>query len=348
MSGIHKRNKETFNSIFRKLCKTVSPVELTATSRNRRYYGDVTRNVELHRPLTIPAFKLLARETRKWYIKDRKGFGEWAMAWDTNAKRIEQERRRYGYPSKAEQEVINSWYKMERLLAEQWIKNVARFVSKDANNFVSAYEGDDKSLTEPSPEARVEAVLKGRRAKVTNKMCRGALWTPGTLVEVNRFFVQHQRSWGNASHQLVGWFYPITGRSTISYDALVNDYYGSGRLPPTVDIDTPEWAVKAKTATGLILSEEVISGEGQNQNGYFCWTRLIKVLVRNQVWVLALHPTLEAKGLGKWVTALNGAKSGNGLTCKSTTVIKSLDLMELILNEGREGHERLICKENTL
>lgn len=335
MAGRNKRNKETFNSIFRKLCRNVTPEQLQQTDRWRSQ----TQVPMLQKQLHIPMFRLLSRETRKWYIKDPKGFGEWALGWDNVTKRLSEAYRRWSY-AKADEKSRERLRKAQQVLAEQYLEQISRFVS--------GHEGDGTSA-ESTPEARVEAILEKRRAKVTSKMARGALWAPGTLIEVKNFAVTSNSGvWGSHSTtHSAGWFFPCTDEE---YRRVLH-CFEIGKPFRADHIEIPQSVINTQKnkdeieVVGMITEEHVLSGISEDH--YYSWVRLIKVLTDKQVWLLVLHPTLEAKGLGKWITALNGASPANGLTCKTITVKKKANLLRAIRNEGKEGHEPLVCKDNT-
>jgi len=207
MSGRNKRNKEIFNKIFRKLCKQVKPEQLTAS---RRRWEDRHVGPRLNQPMTVSKFKLLSKETRKWYLKEPRKFEAWAQNWDSTTRRIHELDR----PPYKNKNVIdrNKLEKSREGLITEYFESLSRFVS--------GHEGVDPLLREVTPEARVEAVLERRRAKVTNKMARGVLWSPGTLLEVKDFHKHTHYGWA-PTIEWAGWFFPTTD---VNWKAMVEAF----------------------------------------------------------------------------------------------------------------------------
>lgn len=331
MAGRNKRNVETFNKLFRNLTRRVSIDEL----RRRDDRGYSSKELAIQTPLTVSRFKLLAKETRKWYLKDIQGFSIWAKSWDEISERLAKSWR-WSYSEKDEEARKLLEKELERL-SEQYFREIGRFVG--------GHEGDAPEGGEASPEARVEAALEKRRAKVTNKMARNSLWAPGTLLEVSNFFAPKNIGWGQQTFFWAGWSFPI--RDT-DWNRVVSNYSAGKRFDNfdriTIPDDLEKLGMNAKVV-GLVTDEHILSGETEEHQ--YSWIRLVRLLVGRQIWIMILHPTLDRSSLSKWVRVIKNSDSTNSFITKTITVKVESDLKRALKNDGKEGHEPLICKENT-
>lgn len=302
MSGSHKRNKEKFNKLFRKITRKVSTDELRVNSA-RGWSG----RMMLNQHMTVSKFTLLAKETRKWSVRKPEEFRSWVNGWDLYFTKLEQ--LRYSY-QRAEREALEGEFDE---LVERYFEGIGRFVG-----------GNEGS----NPEARVKALLEKRRAKVTNKMARSALWAPGSLLEVSGFMSETNRGF-NFISEPKGWFIPFGNEA--DWNHLVASYSNGRAYRPNVSV--PEDIEKSGRAVGIIFDEVLLSGETETYK--YCWIRLVRVLAGAKEWVMILHPSLTQAELHKNVKVLSKGKTPKGFTLKTVEANVNSTLRRALRAEGK-------------
>lgn len=326
MAGRNKQNAETFNKIFRNLTRRVTPDELRQRDQDN---NRAKKEPLFHTPLKISKFKLLSKETRKWYLADPKGFSTWSKKWDEACGKLVRHSHSWSWDV-VDKKITALLEQNREKLTDQFFESISRHIGEYAGK-------------EPSAINRVEALLKKRQAKVTDRLISGSPWLPGTLIELTGFLNASSARWTAPEYSWAGWLIPASDQV---WNGIMSAYERGERFANFSNISIPpdleKFGSQAKIL-GLVTEQILLVGE--TDNFLYSWIRLIRVLVGNQMWVMILHPTLGADTLGKWVKIIQKPKLDDASNIKTIVTNINSDLKRALKHEARESHWAVVCKK---